>query len=91
MKAMILASVSVVIMLGFMLQLVDIADSTSNKALHFADSMDRAMDCAISGVSLDVCSPELKNTDFSQDAREFQRVNIEFLKKALNQTGNETY
>lgn len=85
-KALVFASATAVIMLGFFMQLTDIAESTSQKTLKYADSMDRAVDCAFAGVDISVCSPELKNTDFKQDAREFQKTNLDFLKKVMNQT-----
>lgn len=87
MRVVLFGSISVVILIGFMLQLTEIAESTSHKALTFADDMDRAMDCAIAGVNIDVCSPNLKKTDFKQDAREFERINLELIEKATKEQG----
>ena len=47
------------VILGLSLQLVSIAESTSDKVVDFANSMEKAMDCAVLGVDVYECAPEL--------------------------------
>lgn len=75
MKALLLAPIAIIIVLGFMTQLSDIAMSTSNKALNFADDMNNAMDCASRGIPVQECSPNLNKQDFTPEKKEFIDLN----------------
>lgn len=67
MKALILVPIVATLMLGFVLQLVDIAESSSEKTLDFADDMNLAMDCAVRGIPIQECAPDLTNHEFKSD------------------------
>lgn len=56
-----------VMMLGFMASLVEIAESTQDKAVAFADDMNKAMDCATRGIPIEICSPNLMSQDFQPE------------------------
>ena len=89
MRELIFIPVVAVMILGFMTQLSDIAMSTSDKTLNYADQMDSAVDCAFRGIPVEVCSPGLSKTNFQADAKEV----IELNKKMIEAYGidiNET-
>jgi hypothetical protein len=68
MDSMITIPVVGVMMLGFMASLVEIAESTEDKAIAFADDMNNAMDCATRGIPIEVCSPNIMNHDFDVES-----------------------
>lgn len=55
-------------------QLYDIAEQSSNKAVVFAEDIEGAMDCAVQGIELSKCSPNLMNTSFREDMENYSRV-----------------
>jgi hypothetical protein len=59
-----------VMILGFALQLYDIAESSSEKTVKYADDMNKAMDCAFTGRLISECSPELMSTNFKEEANQ---------------------
>ena len=65
-EILILPAVGLII-LGFFMPLVEVAESTSEKALSFAVDMDSAMECAVAGVPISRCSPDLLNTSFEPE------------------------
>ena len=67
---------------GFFLELAEIAESVSDKALAFADSINMAMECAFNGVDLEECSPQLLNHSFDDEINRTQLV----LKDMINQS-----
>lgn len=75
MRELIFIPVIAVMILGFMTQLSDIAMSTSDKTLNYADQMDSAVDCAFRGIPVEVCSPGLSNTNFEADTKEVIQLN----------------
>ncbi len=75
MKALLLAPIALLVIMGFMTQLSDIAMSTSEKALNFADDMDNAMGCASRGIPVEECSPNLNKNDFTPEKNEFIDLN----------------
>ena len=88
-KELLLAPMVIVIVLSFTLSLTEIAESTGNKALLYANGMDNAMDCAIHGQSINECSPELTNTEFKTNAIEFQELNNDYIDKLRSELENE--
>ena len=62
-------------MFGLAFELIDIAESSSEKVIRFAESMDNALDCAIAGISVDVCSPELSTINFDSEIDRFNETN----------------
>ncbi len=59
------------VILGFTVDLAHIAQSTSAKALNYADQMNSAVDCAFQGRAISQCSPDLLSTSFEPDAQAF--------------------
>lgn len=65
--------------MGFALQLIDIAESTSDKALAFSYDMENAVDCATRAVDLKECSPGLYDHNFRQEIDKTIKLNTEML------------
>ena len=55
---------------SFFAQLSELAESSADKAIDFAEDMEKAIDCATRGEDLSVCSPELFSHDFEQEIEE---------------------
>ncbi len=70
MKELLTIPAIAVVVLGFVLQLQDIAESTSDKAVSYAEDMNSAMDCAMAGIPISRCSPEITKTSFKEEAKE---------------------
>lgn len=68
------------IIIGLTTQLVDIAESASDKVAHYADDMENALDCAFVGIPIDVCSPGLSQTNFKEDLKKLNATNAELIK-----------
>ena len=64
MKALLIAPVVALFLLGFTLQLQAIAEDTAAQTLTFADDMRLAIPCATRGIPVDKCSPHLSEVDF---------------------------
>lgn len=67
MRELIVYPIFGLLLLGIGMQLVDIAESTGAKAVDFADDMNRAIDCAVMGIELEKCSPNLMSHDFKEE------------------------
>jgi predicted membrane protein len=78
-KEIIITPIIAVFIIGFALQLAEVAESASGKVLNFADDMNEALDCALMGVDIYQCSPELREYDFSDDLEEYRDINLEYL------------
>jgi hypothetical protein len=63
-----------IVVVGFATQLGDLAESSSQKALHFADDMNKAMECATKGLPITLCSPNVTSYDFSPETEEFTNI-----------------
>jgi hypothetical protein len=66
MKAILMATITVSIMLSFFLQLVVIAQDSSETALSFADSMNMQLKCTHDGIPLSECQTPSMNMSNSQ-------------------------
>lgn len=75
MKALIIVPIAITVVLAFLVQLGDIAISTSDKALNYADQMDSAVDCAFRGIPVQKCSPDLTSVDFEPELKEIINFN----------------
>lgn len=73
------------LILGFALQMENIAQESADKAIAFSDDMNNAMDCATRGIPISVCSPNLVEYDFSEDTKEYL-IALEEMKTTLNNT-----
>ncbi|RME53458.1 hypothetical protein D6783_01975 [Candidatus Woesearchaeota archaeon] len=76
MEKFIVLPIAIVLITGLALQLNDIAQRTSQKTIRFATDVDNAMDCALFGVDIKECSPDLvKNSgEFERELRDFREV-----------------
>jgi hypothetical protein len=70
MKELIMVPVVLGLVLTLGMQLSDIADSSAQKTVDFAEDMNNAFDCAARGVSIYECSPDLKTTSFKKEMNE---------------------
>jgi hypothetical protein len=77
MKEIILFPLITIMLLGFVPQLLTVAESSQDKALVFTDDMNKAIDCATRGIDLRICSPNLYNHDFSKEINETIEINKE--------------
>lgn len=72
-----------VIIVGFATQLEDLAKISSDKALNFAEDMNKAMECATKGIPITVCSPNITTYDFSAETTAFSTI-LEDMEKELS-------
>ena len=79
MKELLIYPAFAIFFLGFAMQMVDIAESTSAKTISFADDMNNAMDCATKGIDLTVCSPNLMNHDFKPEINKTIQANKDLM------------
>jgi hypothetical protein len=84
MKELIIYPAFAVMFLGFAMQMVDIAESTTQKTVAFADDMNNAIDCATKGIDLSICSPNLMNHDFSPEINQTISANKKIINKMQN-------
>ena len=70
MKALLIAPAIALLIISAAMQLSDIAERTSSKAISFADDMDSAMRCTMHGKTLEECAPQLLGYDFEPEAKE---------------------
>lgn len=70
-KELIFAPIVALLILSMGTQLVDIATSTSEKTLNYANEMDASVDCAFRGVPIEKCSASLTETDFEPEIKEY--------------------
>ncbi len=64
--------------LGFTVQLVEIAESTSGKAIDFTNDMHGALDCATRGIDMKECSPDLFTYEFDDEIEKTIDSSLEF-------------
>jgi hypothetical protein len=74
MRELITIPIVMSLILGVTLQLVEIAESSSQKAVKYAEDMNNAIDCAFKGIDISVCSPDLASTSFKEDLIETKEV-----------------
>jgi len=67
MRVLLYEPIVAVLMLTVGLELVNIAESASQKTISFAEDMDSAMDCAVDGRLLSECSPSIYNHEFDDE------------------------
>jgi hypothetical protein len=89
MKYLLLGPAAAAMVLAFAMQLTDIAESTQEKTIKYADDMNAALDCAFKGVDLSVCSPDLYNHDFKQDINRTESVLREIRYITEDSDGNQ--
>jgi len=81
MKELLIYPIFAVVFLGFAMQLIDIAESTTTKTIDYAEDMSRAVDCAVRGIDLSVCSPNLMDHDFEPEINRTIKTNKEIISK----------
>ena len=70
-----------IMLLTFSVQLVDVAESSSTKALDFTYDMQKAIDCAAKGIDLRECSPNIYSHDFEEEINKSIELNSEITEK----------
>jgi hypothetical protein len=63
-----------VLLLSVALQLYEVAESSSEKVINYAEDMNKAMDCAMIGRPIRECSPDLMKTEFKSDINQTIRI-----------------
>ncbi len=81
---LIVIPVFIVLILGVATQMEDIAKETSDKAIAFSDDMNDAMDCAVRGVPVSQCSPQLFEYEFSADLDTFKQTVLDLEQELLD-------
>jgi len=79
MKELLIAPVVILMILSFTPRLLNIAESSQEKAVNFADDMNAAIDCATRGIPLEVCSPDLMEHNFDTEINKTIELNSEIL------------
>ncbi|MFW6231307.1 MAG: hypothetical protein ACOC32_04785 [Nanoarchaeota archaeon] len=79
MKEIIIAPLVLSVIIGLAFELVETAESASDKVLAYTQDMENALDCAFAGVPIEVCSPGLAQTSFKEDLQELNRTNQELI------------
>jgi hypothetical protein len=80
MNTAVLVPISIVLISGLVLQLYGIAQNTSDKVVVFATDADNAVDCAIRGVPIQECSPDLLQAGTGvQELAEFSEFNQQLI------------
>lgn len=79
-----------ILILSVGIQLFDIAYAASDKAIAFSDDMASALDCAVKGIDISICSPNFDYTqEFKKDAIETKETLIQ-IQKELEEEYNIT-
>lgn len=83
-KILILPAIGLIV-LSLAVQLEGIAKDSSEKMVNYAKDMENAMDCALLGMPISECSPNLMETDFSGEINRTKEV-LNRTKETLNLT-----
>lgn len=62
------------VLVSLIMQFYVLAETSGEKATGFAHDMNSAMDCAVRGVDITVCAPNITNISFDDEAHEFLRL-----------------
>ncbi len=92
MKELIALPIVFSIVFGLAFELVEIAESSSDKVIRFTESMENALDCAFAGISIEICSPELATINFDEEIARFNETNEKiknFAEETLAQYTNQ--
>ncbi len=76
------------LILGFSIELIDIANESSEKVLRYTEAMEKGIDCAFRGELILECSPELASIDFDEDLIRFEKK-LEEIKEELKEASGE--
>ncbi|MGM5482370.1 MAG: hypothetical protein ACQESF_02805 [Nanobdellota archaeon] len=79
-KQILVVPVFTILFLGFATQLMDVAESASEKTIDFTYDMQNAIDCATRGVDIRECSPGIYEHSFKKEIQQTKELNDEFLK-----------
>jgi len=64
----------ILLILALVSQLMEIAESTSERTIEYANDMNDALDCAFRGINIRRCSPTLMNTTYEEEYKQFEDV-----------------
>jgi len=88
MREIIILPVVGIMILGFLPQLLTIAESSQEKTIVFADDMNNAIDCATRGIALEICSPNLMAHDFNPEIEQTLELGAEITDTINHQLEN---
>ena len=74
MKELITIPLVIGLILSMSIELIDIAESASDKVINYAQDMDDALDCAFRGIDITVCSPNLGKENFELELEKTQEI-----------------
>jgi hypothetical protein len=79
-----------IVIASLMLSLVEISEEIADKTEGFAMEINSAMDCAVRGIPVHVCAPELAGADFKGDLADYNQLLQESVSEILsNSTASE--
>ena len=67
MKGLLIIPLFIVLILGFVDELVEITEDTINKTIMFAEDSNNALDCAFKGIDISLCSPNLMDISVKKE------------------------
>ena len=76
------------LLLGVTMELIEVAESSSEKVIDYANEMDSAIDCAFQGVDIGYCAPRLADGSMKEDFKDDLERTKELIDqlKELNQS-----
>ncbi|MCB9358836.1 hypothetical protein H6503_02810 [Candidatus Woesearchaeota archaeon] len=79
---LIIVPIFISIYLGAAMQLVDLSEKVSDKAIDFADKMENSVPCAMEAIDLEECSPGIYNITWDEETAELNEINSELIMKS---------
>ncbi len=71
-KEMLAIPAITIVLLSYFSQMSELAENSADKAVDFAEDMNKAIDCATEARELSECSPNLFSQDFKEDIEKLQ-------------------
>lgn len=84
-KEMLVVPLVASLILGIAFELIQTAESMSEKVILYTQEMENALDCAFVGVPIEKCSPMLSNTEFKSDLDDY-RSQLQQINETLDET-----
>ncbi|MFP4656776.1 MAG: hypothetical protein ACLFNK_04325 [Candidatus Woesearchaeota archaeon] len=88
MKELALIPIVFSLIVGMSIELIDIAEDSSEKALRYTEAMEKGIDCAFRGELILECSPELASIKFDEDMNRFDKT-LDDIREELKNVSDE--
>ncbi|MFP4117850.1 MAG: hypothetical protein ACLFTR_02910 [Candidatus Woesearchaeota archaeon] len=88
MKELALIPIVFSLIVGMSIELIDIAEDSSEKALRYTEAMEKGIDCAFRGELILECSPELASIKFDEDVNRFDKT-LDDIREELKNVSDE--